>query len=80
MISVGAYEAKTRLPELLRKVEGGDRIVITRHDRPVARLVPADTGPEVGPVADVVRELRAFRRGRRLAGVSLRSLIAEGRR
>lgn len=34
---VGAYEAKTHLPALLRRVEGGERITITRHGVPVAR-------------------------------------------
>ena len=38
--SVGAYDAKTRLSELLNRVEKGEQIVITRHGRPVARLVP----------------------------------------
>ncbi|HLJ05195.1 MAG TPA: type II toxin-antitoxin system prevent-host-death family antitoxin, partial [Acetobacteraceae bacterium] len=34
--SVGAYEAKTHLSELLDRVERGEQIVITRHGRPVA--------------------------------------------
>ena len=40
MIEVGTYDAKARLSELLEKVEGGETVVITRHGRPVARLVP----------------------------------------
>ena len=40
MAEIGAYEAKTRLAELLGRVERGERIVITRHGRPVAQLVP----------------------------------------
>ena len=38
--SVGSYEAKTHLPQLLDRVEHGESIVITRHGKPVARLVP----------------------------------------
>ena len=38
---VGAYEAKTHLPQLLDRVEGGETITITRHGKPVAKLVPA---------------------------------------
>jgi prevent-host-death family protein len=38
--TVGAYEAKTHLSELLEKVEAGEEIVITKHGAPVARLVP----------------------------------------
>ena len=40
MIEVGTYEAKTRLSELIDKAEAGETVVITRHGRPVVRLVP----------------------------------------
>jgi prevent-host-death family protein len=38
---VSVAEAKDRLPELIRAVEAGEKIVITRHGRPVAQLAPA---------------------------------------
>ncbi len=38
--TVGAYEMKTHLAELLRKAEAGEEITITRHGQPVAMLVP----------------------------------------
>jgi prevent-host-death family protein len=37
---IGAYEAKTHLPALLEPVARGDRITITKHGRPIARLAP----------------------------------------
>ncbi|HEY6767907.1 MAG TPA: type II toxin-antitoxin system prevent-host-death family antitoxin [Candidatus Sulfotelmatobacter sp.] len=37
---IGAFEAKNTLGTLLDRVERGEEIVITRHGRPVARLVP----------------------------------------
>ena len=40
MATVTAFEAKTRFGELLERVSNGEEVVITRHDRPVARLVP----------------------------------------
>ena len=40
MSKVTAFEAKTRFGELLDRVSRGDEIVITRHDKVVARLVP----------------------------------------
>lgn len=40
MLQIGAFEAKNTLGSLLDKVEEGEEIVITRHGRPVARLVP----------------------------------------
>ncbi len=44
--SVGAYEAKTHLPALLKEVERGKEIIITRRDRPIARLIPIHTGDD----------------------------------
>ncbi len=41
MIEVGAFEAKNKLSALLDRVEQGEEIIITRHGRPVARLVPS---------------------------------------
>jgi prevent-host-death family protein len=40
MTTVTALEAKTRLGNLLSRVAKGEEIVITRHDKPIARLVP----------------------------------------
>jgi len=42
MIEVGAFEAKNTLGSLLDRVERGEEVVITRHGKPVARLVPND--------------------------------------
>ena len=40
MATVTAFEAKTRFGDLLKRVSRGEEVVITRHDKPVARLVP----------------------------------------
>ena len=40
-IEVGAYEAKTKLPELLRGVQSGKRYTITHRGEAIADLVPA---------------------------------------
>ena len=80
MASVGAYEAKTHLAELLDRVQKGERITITRHGRPVAQLVPPP-GARERTVDQAVKGILEFRRGRRLGpGISLRELIDEGRR
>lgn len=73
---IGAYEAKTHLPRLLADVEGGSSITITKHGRPVARLVPVT---RVGPVAEVVAALVEARRGVRRGRSSVRSMIEQGR-
>jgi prevent-host-death family protein len=78
METIGAYEAKTYLPRLLEKAARGETIVITKHGRPVARLVPA---PDLRcrSVAETIEALREFRKGNRLDGLTIRELIEEGR-
>lgn len=79
MDKVGVYEAKTHLPKLLSRVAKGQRITITKHGTAVAMLVPAATA-RAQPVDEVIAALRAFRRRHRLAGMSLRAMIRQGRR
>jgi prevent-host-death family protein len=84
---VTALEAKTRFGKLLDRVSRGEEIVVTRHDKPVARIIPAEAAslPEVRAAVAGLRALRhriaARRRGKRgLTSVQVRSLIEEGRR
>jgi len=79
METVGAYEAKTHLPRLLERVAKGERITITKHGVPVATLQPADPVKRA-PVRDVIRQLKAFRHGHRLEGLSIRDMVEDGRR
>ena len=46
MREIGAAEAKVRLSELLRDVEQGETFSITRHGKPIARLIPVIPAPE----------------------------------
>jgi prevent-host-death family protein len=77
MSTVGAYEAKTHLPALLAKVERGETVTITRHGRPIAKLVPVDIQR---PVIEVFVELDRLRDGVTTGGESIRDLIEDGRR
>jgi prevent-host-death family protein len=79
MSTVGSYEAKTHLPGLLDRVAKGERITITKHGTPVAMLVPVDPVSRKDR-AQVIEELRRFRKGKTLGGISIRELIEEGRR
>ena len=79
MDTVGAYEAKTHLSELLYRVAHGETITITKHGLPVATLGPALHG-QGRSTAELVGELRRLRKGTRLDGISIRELIDEGRR
>lgn len=79
MIEIGAYEAKTKLPELLRRIEHGERFKITRNGHPIAQLGPIEVG-SLTSRADVIDELKAFSQGQRLGpDLTLRQLIDEGR-
>ena len=51
---IGAYEAKTRLPEILRRVEAGERFTVTNRGRPVADILPRsmDTSAQVEVAID----------------------------
>lgn len=79
MKSVGAFEAKTHLNELLRRVSTGETIRITRRGVPIAKLVPIGS-EEKKDIATTVRELREIRKGLSLAGLTIREIIDEGRR
>jgi prevent-host-death family protein len=75
---IGAYEAKTHLPALLERVARGERFTITKHGRPIARLVPvARAGPDRR--REAVERLKLFADGHTL-GVPVKELINEGRR
>lgn len=45
-ITVGAFEAKTKLSKLLDKVEAGEEVIITRRGKEVARLVASEAPKE----------------------------------
>lgn len=78
MATVSAYETKTHLAELLRRVQRGESITITKHGMPVARLVPVE-GPRKPDVAETIAAIKELRRGLTLGGTSIRELIDEGR-
>jgi prevent-host-death family protein len=69
---VGAFEAKNRLGTLLDRVERGEEIIITRHGRPVAKLVPADGGFDRERARRAARGLIEASRGITLGGLSLK--------
>jgi prevent-host-death family protein len=79
MATVGAYEAKTHLPELLKRVESGEHITITRHGHVVAKLVPPGAA-SVRDVRGVVEGIKRFRSSHALGqDLTIRQLIDEGR-
>lgn len=82
--SVGAYDAKSRLSELLDRVEKGEQIIITRHGRPVARLVPEGRADRSAARA-ALEQLAAYRnelvaRGVHFTTEEILAMRDEGRR
>ena len=70
---IQASEAKTRLPQILDEVERGQTVRITRHGRPIARIVPEfdRRQAEVDPVITNLQALRS-----RIACTSVDELLA----
>lgn len=80
MKMIGAFEAKVHFSELLRDVENGETIVITRHGLPVAQIAPLGKSADSAEVA--MQEIHRLRREVRptLDGITIRELIEDGRR
>jgi prevent-host-death family protein len=58
---IQASEAKTHLPQLLDEVERGETLIITRHGRAIARIVPeADRRQE--EIDRAIEQIRAIRK------------------
>ncbi|WP_428539560.1 type II toxin-antitoxin system Phd/YefM family antitoxin [Rhodopila sp.] len=72
MREIQASEAKTHLPRLLDDVQRGETVVITRHGRPVARLVP-DEEFRRAERAEAVATIKALRKG--MGKVPLQELL-----
>lgn len=80
MRKIQASEAKTHLPRLLDEVERGATIVITRHGRPIARLVP-ESSDRRAEIRQAIEEIKALRRRMpKLSATEVRALIDEGRK
>jgi len=77
--TVGAFDAKTHLNELLRRASLGEEIQITKRGVPIAKLVPPDSNAPRDPRL-LVREIRQLRKGITLGNISIKELINEGRR
>lgn len=79
MKEVGAFEAKNRLGQLLDLVERGEEVVITRHGKPVARLVPPGASFNLAEARAAAQRIREMSRGVTLRGLKIKDLINEGR-
>lgn len=85
MKHVGVFEAKTNLSALVEEVEKGGQVVITRHGKPVARLVPTEptlSAEDIARKTQALLEIRAFANKVKvnLTPEEIKASIEEGRR
>ena len=81
METIAAFEAKTRLSELLDRAAKGETFQITKHGRPVGKIVPPDSIRDPKVIAEAVSRLKAFRGTfKGMSREELSALKHEGRR
>lgn len=80
MRTVAAFNAKNTFGSLLDLVEKGEEIMITRHGKPVARLVAPASPDRAAQAQAAAARIRERRKGVTLGGISIRELIDEGRK
>ena len=73
MREIQASEAKTHLPRLLDAVERGETLIITRHGRAIARLVP-EAARRQGEIEQAIEGMRAL--GKRIGTIALDDLLS----
>lgn len=78
METVGLFEAKNRLSELVARASRGQKIGITRHGKLSALIVPAQPQESL---EDIFRDLDEIRKRSKMPkGLTVKDLIEEGRR
>jgi prevent-host-death family protein len=78
--SIGAFEAKTHLSDLLDRVARGEKITITRHGVPAALLVPVTEAAPKMTHKEIVEGMRALRKRVKPGKMTVREMVNEGRR
>ena len=81
MERIGIYDARSRLSELVERVEAGEEVILTRRGRPVARMIRAGDEKRAGARAAAVKRIRALRKrmNLKISRAEVRQAISEGR-
>ena len=77
-IEIGSYEAKTKLPELLRGIQAGKRYTITLRGEAVADLVPSQSNKNADSES-AVEQMLQFMSEATVKNVNIKELIEDGR-
>jgi prevent-host-death family protein len=81
MRTVGLFEAKQKLSELVERASRGERIGITRRGKLAAEIVPARDKEDLADIKEIFAGMERIRkRAKPLKGVTIKELIEEGRR
>ena len=75
---IGAYDAKTKLPEILRKVDAGQSFTITKRGRPIADIIPTRSSAYAKTLASIDSILK--NKGVSVSDQSLKEMIEDGRK
>ena len=78
-LEIGSYDAKTKLPELLRGVQAGNRYTITLRGEPVADLIPPESHKSGDAVVAVEQMRQLMLSAAPIKSIDLKALINEGR-
>jgi prevent-host-death family protein len=78
MRTIGLFQAKQKLSEIVRRAAEGERIGITRRGKLAAVVGPARPSANLDEIFDEIEEIR--KHAKRPKGFSVKSLIEEGRR
>lgn len=80
MERVGICEAKVRFSDLVNEVARGGEVTITKHGKPIAKLVPAVGKQEVARRSKVFDDIDAFAKTVRVKRFNLREMMEWGRK
>jgi prevent-host-death family protein len=78
--TIGLFEAKTHLSELVSRAERGDEVIITRHNRPVARIVPFVAAGQEPAARKAALKALLQSASRRKLGMDWKAVRDEGRK
>ena len=75
---IGSYEAKTKLPEILRRVEAGETFTITNRGKPIADVIPSRSSDKLKTAAAIENILKAKKH--KISNENLDELKVSGRK
>ena len=78
LVKIGSYVAKTKLPEILRRVESGEAFTITNRGKPIADLIPSRARSRVKTESAINNLLKM--KTHIVSDSDLKAMLSEGRK